>query len=384
MKMNQTEPVHAESAAPAVEPTQTEAKKPKRRWRILSSVFLFALIAGAMYFALRDTSLAEVWSAVQSANPLWLLCALGASLIAAVMFGIALHISLRALDGKRISLIRSIGFGFIGQYYTAITPAGAAGQPMQLYYMLGYGVEVSHASLSLLLVNASHQIVVLLIPALLFPFRASLILNNLGAFLWFLLFGAIVNIGLILFLLFAMFSQSFVNRAVNWAIRLMTKIKIIKRPEAIQARVNKQIALYKQGAEVFRKHPWLLVGELFAYFVLLGMQFVIPFFIYRAFGLSGFGMVDFIALQSILYLAVCFLPLPGSAGASESGFVTIFRVLFQSSLIVPAMLLSRLMSFYVILLLSGVISLTMHLILTNRRKRALAAAVELPEPPQES
>ena len=90
MKMNQTEPVHAESAAPAVEPTQTEAKKPKKRWRILSSVFLFALIAGAMYFALRDTSLAEVWSAVQSANPLWLLCALGASLIAAVMFGIAL------------------------------------------------------------------------------------------------------------------------------------------------------------------------------------------------------------------------------------------------------------------------------------------------------
>lgn len=384
MKMNQAEPVHAESAVPAAETAQTEAKKPNKRWRILSSVFLFALIAGAMYFALRDTSLAEVWSAVQSANPFWLICALGASLIAAVMFGIALHISLRALDGKRISLIRSIGFGFIGQYYTAITPAGAAGQPMQLYYMLGYGVEVSHASLSLLLVNASHQIVVLLIPALLFPFRASLILNNLGAFLWFLLFGAIVNIGLILFLLFAMFSQSFVNRAVNWAIRLLTKIKIIKHPEAIQTRVNKQISLYKQGAEVFRKHPWLLVGELFAYVILLGMQFVIPYFIYRAFGLSGFGMVDFIALQSILYLAVCFLPLPGSAGASESGFVTIFRVLFQSSLIVPAMLLSRLMSFYVILLLSGVISLAMHLILSNRRKRALAATAELPEPQQQA
>lgn len=377
MKMNQTEPVHEERPnAPVVEPTQSEANKPKKRWRILSSVFLFALIAGAMYFALRDTSLTEVWSAVKSANPLWLLCALGASLIAAVMFGIALHISLRALDGKRISLIRSIGFGFIGQYYTAITPAGAAGQPMQLYYMLGYGVEVSHASLSLLLVNASHQIVVLLIPAILFPFRAGLILDNLGAFLWFLLFGAIVNIGLILFLLFAMFSQSFVTRAVNWATRLLTKIKIIKHPEAIQARISKQIALYKQGAEVFRKHPWLLVGELFAYIILLGMQFVIPYFIYRAFGLSGFGMVDFIALQSILYLAVCFLPLPGSAGASESGFVTIFRVLFQSALIVPAMLLSRLMSFYVILLISGVISLIMHLILTQRRKRALAAATD--------
>ncbi|MEN6594739.1 MAG: lysylphosphatidylglycerol synthase transmembrane domain-containing protein [Clostridiaceae bacterium] len=383
MKMNQTEPVHAENAAPALDATQTETKKPNKRWRILSSVFLFALIAGAMYFALRDTSIAEVWSALKSADPLWLLCALGASLIAALMFGIALHISLRALNGKPVSLIRSIGFGFIGQYYTAITPAGAAGQPMQLYYMLGYGVEVSYASLSLLLVNASHQIVVLLIPALLFPFRSALILDNLGAFLWFLLFGVIVNIGLILFLVFAMFSQNFVNRAVGWTIRFLTKMKILKKPDAIQARVNKQIALYKQGAEVFRQHPWLLAGELFAYIVLLGMQFVIPYFIYRAFGLSGYGMIDFIALQSVLYLAVCFLPLPGSAGASESGFVTIFRVLFQSALIVPAMLLSRMVSFYVILLISGIVSLIMHFILTRSRKRALeSASAEIAVPPE--
>ena len=45
----------------------------------------------------------------------------------------------------------------IRSYYAA----GIAGQPMQLYYMIAYGVEVSYASLSLLLVNAAHQVVVL-------------------------------------------------------------------------------------------------------------------------------------------------------------------------------------------------------------------------------
>lgn len=355
--------------------------KPKRRWSILGSVFMVALIAGAMLFAFRDTSISEVWAAVQTADPLWLLAALGASLVSALMFGFALHISLRALNGKPVSLRRNLGFGFIGQFYTAITPAGAAGQPMQLTYMLAYGVEVSYASLSLLLVNACHQIVVLLIPSVLFPFRAALILDNLGAFLWFLLFGTIVNIALILFLVFAMFSKTFASRAVAWGIRILRKFRVLKNVSKLEERVNRQIRLYQQGAGVFKKHPWLLVFELMAYVVLLSMQFIIPYFIYRAFGLNAYGAVDFIALQSVLYLAVCFLPLPGSAGASESGFVTIFRVLFQSAYIVPAMLLSRMASFYIILLVSGVVSLGMHLALRRRRKAAAAACVPPPEEP---
>ena len=348
----------------------------KKRWNLLSAVFMVALIAVTLIVLFKDTSISEVWSAVQSANPIWLLAALVAALFASIMFGVALHISLRTLLGKRTSLMRDIGFGFIGQYYTAITPAGAAGQPMQLYYMLAFGMDVSFASLSLLLVNAAHQLIVLLIPAALFPFRASLILNNLGAFLWFFLFGAVINIALILFLFFAMFSKHFAENLVCRAIGLLSKLRIVKNSEKITARAMEQIRRYRQGAEVFKMHPKMLLGELICYLLLLCSQFVIPYFIYRAFGLSGFGIVDFIALQSVLYLAVCFLPIPGSAGVSESGFVTIFRVLFQSALIVPAMLLSRLASFYVILLVSGGISLLMQLILSSRRKRVAQSPEE--------
>lgn len=361
-----TQPIVSEPAG--VDPQPSNPPK-KKRWNMLSALFMVALIAVTLVLLSRDTSLPEVWSAVQTADPLWLVAALGAALFAALLFGVALHIALRALYRRPISLLRSIGFGFIGQYYTAITPAGAAGQPMQLYYMLAYGVEVSYASLALLLVNAAHQFVVLLIPTVLFPFRASLILDNLGAFLWLFLFGSLVNIALILFLLFAMFSKNFAETLVCRAINLLSKLRIIKHPEKITARASEQIHRYQKGAQVFRKHPQLIVGELVCYILLLGSQFVIPYFIYRAFHLSQFGMMDFIALQSVLYLAVCFLPIPGSAGASESGFVMIFRVLFQSALIVPAMLLSRMASFYVILLVSGAISLAMQLVLSARKKR---------------
>ena len=165
-----------------------------------------------------------------------------------------------------------------------------------------------------------------------------------------------------------MFSKNFAGRIVHKVIGLLTKIRIVKHPERIEKRVSEQIALYQKGAEVFKAHKWLLVAELFSYMLLLGSQFVIPYFIYRAFHLTAFGMIDFIALQSVLYLAVCFLPIPGSAGASESGFVQLFRVLFHSAIIVPAMLLSRVASFYFILILSGLVSLAMQLVLTYRQK----------------
>lgn len=379
-QMEQEEKDIVINARPAGDAATTQSGRPrKKRWNVLSALFMIALIVATLAILFKDTSISEVWSAVRSADPLWLLAAFGAAIFASLLFGVALHIALRALYKRPIPFLRDIGFGFIGQYYTAITPAGAAGQPMQLYYMLAFGVDVSYASLALLMVNAAHQIVVLLIPTVLFPFHAGLILKNLGAFLWLFLFGAIVNICLILFLIFAMFSKSFVERAVHWAIRLLAKLHIVKHTEKIIARADEQICRYSQGAELFRKHPRLIVCELITYVLLLGSQFVIPYFIYRAFGLSGFNMVEFIALQSVLYLAVCFLPIPGSAGVSESGFVTIFKVLFQSSLIVPAMLLSRMASFYIILIISGVISLAMHILLSYRKKKEAIHPAETPD-----
>ena len=370
MIRNMNEQPQTQQNAEVVSAQTGNASSPKKskRLRLLSTLFMLALIAVTLVVIFKDTSLSELWNAVRSADPWWLAGAFGAAVFASLMFGVALHIALRALYGRPISFLRNIGFGYIGQYYTSVTPAGVAGQPMQLYYMLAYGVEVSYASLALLLVNASHQLVVLLIPTVLFPFRASLILNNLGGFIWFFVLGSLINIGLILFLLFAVFSKNFAGRIVHKGITLLAKIHILKNPDKLEARAAEQISLYKKGAEVFMKHKWLLVAELLSYILLLGAQFVIPYFIYRSFNLNAYGAIDFIALQSVLYLAVCFLPIPGSAGASESGFVQLFRVLFQSALIVPAMLLSRVASFYFILILSGVVALAMQLVLNYRKK----------------
>jgi uncharacterized membrane protein YbhN (UPF0104 family) len=90
-----------------------ENKKSSKKLRLISTLFMLVLIAVTLYIIFRETSLNEIWSAIQTSNPIWLLGALGVSLFASVMFGVALHIALRVLYGKPISLMRNIGFGYI-------------------------------------------------------------------------------------------------------------------------------------------------------------------------------------------------------------------------------------------------------------------------------
>lgn len=89
--------------------------------------------------------------------------------------------------------------------------------------------------------------------------------------------------------------------------------------------------------------------------------FAVPYVVYLAFGLRGEGLPIFLGTQALVTLAVSSLPLPGAVGPAESGFVRAFTPLFGAGLVTPAMLVSRGISFYVFLLISGCVTLAVHL-----------------------
>ena len=113
--------------------------------------------------------------------------------------------------------------------------------------------------------------------------------------------------------------------------------------------------------------------------VQLTALFLVPFVVYKAFGLSGHGAMELVGAQALLTLATSSLPLPGAVGATEGGFVTLFALFFGTSLVTPAVLVSRGISFYAFLLLSGCVTLAVHLSTKRRNseKNTCAAAAGL-------
>ena len=87
----------------------------------------------------------------------------------------------------------------------------------------------------------------------------------------------------------------------------------------------------------------------------LACSYVMPYVVYRAFGLSGFGLGEIVALQALCSIAVGYLPLPGSAGAAENVFLRGFLLIFGEALVAPAMILSRTLSCYLVLIATAVV-----------------------------
>ena len=106
----------------------------------------------------------------------------------------------------------------------------------------------------------------------------------------------------------------------------------------------------------------------------------VPYWIYRSFGFNEYSIFMFVGVQAVLFISVSALPLPGSVGASESGFLILFKLLFPASVLNEAMILSRGVSFYLFVFLCGIFILVKYASDTRAKRLAkLQAAKEAAE-----
>ncbi len=347
-----------------------QTKKPsqkKTNW--FGAIFFLISVALTLYLVLKDHNIDDIYDAMSTVNPLWLGLAAVSSVVSLLLLGVALYVPIRELCGKKVGFAICNESALTGFFYSAITPSSSGGQPMQLYFMCKGGLSVSDSSLGLLCVNIAYQSVVLLFPGIMFILKTKIITENVHGYMWLLIFGVLVSLAVIFFIGFAMFSKRFGDKAVPRIVTLLNKLHIVKDKEKVIEMSREQLTNYHSGAAVFRQKPMMFIRVFIIYWFQLAAQFAVPYFIYRSFGLDRFGFFDVLALQSVLYLAVCFLPLPGAQGATESAFITLFRFMFLPALLVPATLLSRAVSFYLPLIISGVATLILSIRASLRAKR---------------
>lgn len=326
-----------------------------------------ALVAGTFWWLLRDVSLTELMGSIRSADPVWLLLALG--LMFCFVSGEATNLRLITSSlGLHIPFRRCLKYAFVGFYFSSITPSASGGQPMQVYFMKRDGTNVSHSSLSFLLIVAIYQIVMLLFGVVAFFLKAPFILENIKGVRLLLVYGVSVNALLVCGIFFLVFSGRLVRRIAHFFARLFLRLHLVKDPAKLEKSIDTQVAEYQAGARLIRRTPKILFQVLGITAVQILCYYLVPYFIYLALGGGVYSVVDMVAMQAILTLAVSSLPLPGAVGASESSFLIVFRLFFAPAMLLPAMLLSRGVSFYLFLLISGCITL-----LASMMKRRAAA-----------
>ena len=128
--------------------------------------------------------------------------------------------------------------------------------------------------------------------------------------------------------------------------------------------LNEQIERYKKNIMEFHdaiiglKNNLKLVLQIVIFTLLqLTFYFIVPYFLYRSFGMEGGSLINFIAATAFVLMITSFVPIPGGSGGAEGGFYLIFGMLFLSKYIITALVLWRFMTYYFWILIGGIFTI---------------------------
>lgn len=326
---------------------------------LLNAVFLIGLVSITIYFSLKDQNINDIMYAIHSSNIAWILLAVifvfvficGESVIMKYLYN---------LLGTQIKLLHCIKYSFIGFFFSSVTPSATGGQPMQLFYMKKDKYRVSESCLVLLIITIGYKAALVLMSGILFVIQGDFIFAHLDSVVYILIYGLIVNIAFISFLLVIIFHDALTEKMICGMAAILALFHIAKDKEKMQTKILSHMQPYREGAAYLRSHQKVFFHVLWMSVVQRAALFLVTWCVYRSFGLHGISAIQIVALQTIISLSVDMLPLPGGVGASEKSFEIMFGTIFGASLVIPGMVLSRGISYYFLVLITGLGTVVAH------------------------
>lgn len=258
--------------------------------------------------------------------------------------------------GYKVNAIQAFFLSCVGTYYSNITPFATGGQPGQIYIMKKqYGIPVPAAGSVTISKSIVYQVTVTIIIMGVFLYQLPFFMKEEAKILPFIIIGILCNLIAAIFLVFALYNGKLLIKMLTPILNFLKKFRIFKKLE--QEKIYSVIHEYSDIMNTLRKKKLLMVSQIIFTISQLIIFFSLTNFIYLGFGNSNASALQIFSLQAILYVVVSFIPTPGGAGASELGFYSIFAPFFTKDIILYAMILWRIISYYFPIVLGGLLSL---------------------------
>lgn len=336
--------------------------KSKKKY-FLSVIFFVILLVLTFYLIFSNNDIQDVMINLQNISFKYI--GLGTLFIFIYLFTESLYIKLILKSLKhKINLWQGFVYSCIEFYFSAITPSSTGGQPAQAYYMHKDGIPFTKSSVTLLLNTITFKLVLLfmgLIAVITYP---NLIFNNSTLFTILFIFGVVVNIAVIITCLMLMYSKRWIKSIAMFCINLGHKLHIVKDKDKKIEDFYNALEEYHESAKYIKENIWIAIKVCLITFVQRLAMFSIAYVVYAAFSFNEHSYIELVVIQLSIAIAIDSLPLPGGIGASEAMLILIYDKIFGENLSVPAMLVTRGLSYYLCLLISGITVLSNHLRIT--------------------
>lgn len=346
--------------------TKYDSKKVVRMIILGSAITIFIM---TMILSFNDfEGIVEV---LKTTNVKYLMFAILLLLVYAILYPITLCILTRTKKCK-ISMLNTYLIGSTEHFFNGITPFATGGQPFQVYAYNRLGVKPADST-GILMMNFIIFMIVTNIYALASLFYYPQLAQNISNLNAMVIIGFAINFFVLIFLI----SVATTKRIRIWLEKILIwlcRFKWLKK--FVEPNIPKFNDYCYQAQGAF-KELWHHKGAFLSCFVIkfitMGVYYAITFFILKALNVDvGPDKLVFIICSTAFAITMCvFIPTPGSSGGIEFAFKSIFQAVavgITAEVAMGGMLLWRLLSYYLMMLLSFFIYLALEKITLKREK----------------
>lgn len=354
---------------------KAEFGSPKDTRRKLLWAVLFVFIAAgsiwAVFSASKGLSLQDFKDFLTSADPLYLVLACLSMLGFIVFEGLAVRSLVRAF-GYPCTVRQSLVYGASDIYFSAITPSATGGQPACAYFMIKDGIPFTATTVSLVMNLAMYTLAIIILGTLSLVICPSIYLyfRPIGRVL--IIIGFFVQVGLFAMFLLLLRKDQWILSAGRSMIRFLSRIRLLKRPERMQERLERHIADYRSYAEIIRSHAKGLTRCLLFNVIQRACQLAVTSFTYLAtiatpgetrlpLSVCLSRAASLFGTQSLISIGATFIPIPGAMGVTDMMMLDGFNAIIDPERSAALVLLSRSISFYGCVFLSLIIVIAVYI-----------------------
>ncbi len=325
--------------------------------KIMNGLLLLSICIITALVLINTTEPETLIQVLKTVNMTFVYLGIAALVLYILLETVMIYLMLNHDARSKYSWISAFKITVVGQYFNLVTPFSSGGQPMQLHAMVQEGIPIQQGTA--VLVNkflvfqigvTVYSFVLILIQFLFFQ-RGLPLGGNL------IYLGVLINcLGLLLMVL-SIYRPGLLKTASAVILHGLHQLRLIRRGLYWTNWMNNKIDDYTLHIRSMIGMRQVVIPVALLTVIQLTAYFSIGWFVYLSLGLKGSGFLTIITLQALLFVAVAFIPTPGSAGASEGGFYLLFAAVFTQNTLAGGVLLWRGISYYLNLCLTGLITL---------------------------
>lgn len=334
--------------------------------RVFNSILIIVSVCIFLSFFLFTKGLNSIIRDLKTLIASWLLFSFALILLFWIFEMLALYILVKKFYNIDNLLLKCFKFEMIGQYFSAVTPFSAGGQPAQLYAMTENGIPAGISGSILMIKFIIHQLINIIILVLSFLFKFNYFNSRVNYFVYFCVSGFVVHIAIMICMILFSISSKLTKNILMFIFKLLGKFKLLKKPEEFYKKIETELENFHENILLITKNiKTCFIASIFTILQWLAF-FTIPYCIYRSFGFNSTDILTMITAQVFLINFMAIIPLPGAEGGAEGGFYLIYSLFFKEGTIITAIFIWRILTYYLSIAIGSIFTLV-HQKSTSRK-----------------